>query len=91
MSAVPDPRQRTRLRLGRMAMVVLWPAFLVAGIAEACFFALVDPADLPYVETLGSTRAVYAVGFFSFWAITAASSMLTHYLGIAPDDRSGVD
>jgi hypothetical protein len=77
---------RAGARIGRMAMVVLWPAFLVAGIAEACFFALVDPAELPRAELLGSSRTVYALGFFFFWGITTLASLLTCYLTVAPDE-----
>ena len=61
---------------------VLWPSFLVAGIAEGIFFTLIDPQEL---YLLGepvhfSSLATYSIGFFCFWAICAASSMATCYL-----------
>jgi len=30
----------------RQALIILWPAFLVAGVLETLTFAVVDPADL---------------------------------------------
>lgn len=66
----------------RLIMVVLWPSFLVAIVAEGFFFSLFDPVDL----TLGgehiemSPLGVYTLGFFFFWAFCALASMLTCYL-----------
>lgn len=58
---------------------VLWPSFLVAGIAEAVFFTVVDPQTLylfgEVVEY--SPTATYSIGFFGFWLVGAASSLLT--------------
>ncbi len=70
---------------------VLWPSFLVAGIAEGVFFTLIDPREL---YLLGepvhfSSLATYSVGFFCFWTICAASSAVTCYLlrtAKKPDD-----
>jgi len=58
---------------------VLWPSFLVACAAEALFFTLFDPGDLAvFGETLSAGHmAVYSIGFFLFWLMTAASSALT--------------
>ncbi|HZV55533.1 MAG TPA: hypothetical protein VFF82_11390 [Rhodocyclaceae bacterium] len=58
---------------------ILWPSFLVAGLAEIVFFTLIDPQDL---YLLGqpvhfSTLATYSIGFFAFWAVCAASSYAT--------------
>ncbi len=66
----------------KYAMWILWPSFLVGGIAEGLFFSLVDPADLHlFSQPLELSRmAVYTVGFFLFWAIAAASSALTSWL-----------
>jgi hypothetical protein len=66
----------------RLIMVVLWPSFLVAIVAEGFFFSLFDPADL----TLGGAEidipvlGVYTLGFFFFWSFCALASMLTCYL-----------
>lgn len=67
-------------------MWILWPAFLVAGIAEGITFSLFDPSDMHFfgqpVE-LGRT-AVYSIGFFLFWAFASASSALTCLLQRSP-------
>src|SRR4029450_11478967 len=47
---------------------VLWPAFLVACVAELVFFSLVDPSDL---HLLGmplelDRMPIYTLGFFGF-------------------------
>jgi hypothetical protein len=67
---------------------ILWPSFIVGGIAEAVFFTLFDPMDLHVLDgplELGRT-AVYSIGFFLFWALAAASSAMTCFL-----QRSGVE
>lgn len=65
---------------------VLWPAFLVAGMAEIVFFALFDPADLSLfghaVEL--SRQAVYTLAFFAFWMLMSISSALTVFLQKSP-------
>jgi hypothetical protein len=61
---------------------ILWPAFLVGGIAETLFFATFDPHELTFLgEPLALSRqAVYTLGFFFFWAVCAAASALTMFL-----------
>ena len=52
---------------------ILWPSFVMAGVATGIFFSVVDPArvwDGPRIEA-------YSLGFFVFWAMAAASSFLT--------------
>ena len=60
-------------------MWVLWPSFLVAGIAEGIFFTVIDPQELYLFgePVRWSKIATYSIGFFGFWAVCAASSMLT--------------
>ena len=78
-----DERPRTR-RWARLLGPVLWPSFLVAAVATAIFFAHIDPLTLR-AQTLPdwqiSRQAGYTVGFLMFWAVCAASSALTMYLG----------
>ena len=64
---------------GKRLIYILWPAFIVAGIAEAVFFTLFDPMDLRLFdrEIVLSRTAVYSIGFFAFWAFAGASSALT--------------
>jgi hypothetical protein len=64
---------------GKRLIYILWPAFIVAGIAEGLFFTLFDPTELRLFDreiTLSRT-AVYSIGFFAFWVFAAASSALT--------------
>ena len=68
--------------VGKRLMWILWPSFLVGGIAEGVFFTLIDPQEL---YLLGEPvhwlpTAVYSVGFFLFWGVAAASSALTSLL-----------
>lgn len=72
----------------RIAWIV-WPAFLVACAMEVVFFTLFDPADLHFLgEPLEASRmTVYSVGFFVFWAMGAASSLLTCLLQRTPPAR----
>lgn len=68
--AAEAPQWRQRL------MCILWPAFLVAGIAEGIFFTLFDPEDLHlFGATVDLSRtAIYTIGFFAFWALGALAS-----------------
>lgn len=60
---------------------VLWPSFLLAGIATVVFFTAFDPTQV--AQCLGPhniTRVgTYSVGFFLFWLMNIASSILTLY------------
>jgi hypothetical protein len=66
----------------KRAMWILWPSFLVGGVAEAIFFTVFDPMDLHlFGNPLEVSRtAVYTLGFFLFWIFAAASSALTCFL-----------
>lgn len=61
---------------------ILWPSFVVAGIAEAVFFTLIDPQELYlFGEPVTLSRiATYSIGFFAFWALCAASSLFTCFI-----------
>jgi hypothetical protein len=68
--------------LAQRVLWVLWPAFLVAAVAELVFFALIDPADLSVfgVPLEAGRIPIYTVGFFFFWAVAASASALTVFL-----------
>ena len=71
----------------RSLMLILWPSFLMAGVASAFVFALIDPLDVAIFGYFHPERdALYAAGFFFFWFIAALSSLLT--LFILPKDTS---
>lgn len=67
----------------RLAMVVLWPSFLAAAMAEGLFFSLFSPDALWPIQP----HAVYTIGFFFFWCLCALASMLTYYLVVVPDQQ----
>lgn len=77
----------------RSLMWILWPSFLMAGVASAVVFALVDPLDVAIFGYIRPEREIlYAAGFFFFWLIAAFSSLLTAFM--APkngNDADGVD
>lgn len=61
---------------------ILWPSFVVGGIAEALFFTIIDPQELYlFGDAVNFSRmATYSIGFFAFWAIAAASSLFTCFI-----------
>jgi hypothetical protein len=72
--------------LARRFMWVIWPAFLVAAVAEAVFFTVFDPFDLHFFGAPMelSRLAMYTLGFFGFWGLGVASSALTVFLERSP-------
>ena len=70
--------------LKQRLMWIVWPAFMLAGVLEILVFGMVDPQDLHWFGlSLDLPRqAVYTLGFFAFWLITAASSALTVLLAM---------
>ncbi|MEM9688819.1 MAG: hypothetical protein AAF917_05020 [Pseudomonadota bacterium] len=60
---------------------VVWVSFLGAAIGTMVFFALFDPALIwADVGVELSRESGYALGFFSFWAVTALTSGMTAWL-----------
>ena len=76
------PRARRMRRIARIVMQVLWPAFLMAIIAEGIVFSMIDPHELRFVPAYlqDSRVAAYTVSFFVFWALFACSSGVTYFL-----------
>ena len=66
----------------RLAMLILWPSFLVAIMAEGFFFLLFDPVDLLLVGGHVDLPpiAAYTIGFFFFWSFCSLAAMLSCYL-----------
>lgn len=71
---------------GRLSMWIIWPAFLVAGVAEIVFFSIFDPFELHFFGAPldWSRQAIYTLGFFGFWGLGIASSALTLFLERRP-------
>ena len=73
----------------RIALQILWPAFLMAGVLEMLVFALVDPGDLRWHggEAIDVSRqAVYTLAFLAFWAVIAAAGAITTLLQRGSDE-----
>ncbi len=84
-SAVPrkDPYDHPPRPMAQRIGAILWPSFFAAGVATMVFFAFIDPVDLAAISSpeLSISRELgYTLGFFTFWACTAASSLFTWIL-----------
>lgn len=65
----------------RMAMVILWPSFIVAAGGVVVMFSLMDPVDMRYIGPLELGRKMgYTLGFLLMWGFAACSSVLTWFL-----------
>ena len=78
----------------RLAVQILWPAFLMAGVFEVLLFAVIDPSDLHWfgAPLELSRQAVYTLAFFVFWAVALVASALTLLLSLSAGElnrRSG--
>ncbi|MDH4377281.1 MAG: hypothetical protein QE494_13380 [Ramlibacter sp.] len=71
--------------MGKILMVVAWPAFLAACILEALVFALIDPLELTWGQAhLGwSRQTVYTLAFFVFWGVVAMAASVAVMLARA--------
>lgn len=72
-------------------LCILWPAFLMAGVAEVLVFAVVDPAELHWFgeEHIDwSQDTIYSVTFLLFWGVIATASALTQLLS-GPEGDAG--
>jgi hypothetical protein len=69
-------------RYERLFAVVSWPSFLIAAVAEIVFFCLINPRELYLLgeQVHFSVMATYSIGFFGFWLVAGASSLLTAWL-----------
>lgn len=68
-------------RMQRLVQM-LWPAFVVAAVAEGIFFTVFDPFELHFfgAPLELSRMAIYTMGFFGFWGLGTAASMLSRFL-----------
>ena len=74
---------------------ILWPSFLVAGMAEGLLFTVVHPQELLFFGHHPdiSDEGVYTIGFFVIWTFCAVSSALTAYIlpGIEASNSQEID
>jgi hypothetical protein len=75
--------------MGKILMVVAWPAFLAACILEALVFALIDPLELTWGQAhLGwSRQTVYTLAFFVFWGVVAMAASVAVMLARAEPSK----
>ena len=62
-------------------VAVLWPSFIVAGVATVIFFTAFDPQVMMQAGGYGEISRLggYTIGFFLFWLITASACLFTCY------------
>ena len=72
----------------RTVASILWPAFVMAGVAELLFFTVIDPNELFFLGRPVDVGpiATYSIGFLLFWTLAAASSAFTVFLLRAGED-----
>ncbi|MDE2454759.1 MAG: hypothetical protein KGL43_14295 [Burkholderiales bacterium] len=71
------------------AMIVGWPAFLMAGILEMLVFSLVDPGQLHWFGGAPlelEPSAIYTLAFFVFWVVIAIAGGITQLLGASASE-----
>lgn len=62
-------------------VAIFWPSFIVAGIANALVFTVIDPHEIvgtSWFANLDRYEA-YTVGFLFLWVATACACYLTCY------------
>lgn len=71
----------------QLVSAILWPSFLLAGMATSVFFTFLDPVRIFDYEGEAplSRMAAYSLGFFLFWLLCAASSAASAYF-LRPTD-----
>jgi len=71
----------------RLALTILWPSFVMAGVLEALVFAVVDPADVR-LETFGvepTPQGIYTLAFLLFWGLLSTSGAISTLLLVEID------
>jgi hypothetical protein len=59
-------------------VAILWPSFIMAGVATVLFTTAFDPA-VTFIEHDISRLGVYTICFFMFWLFGAMTAALTCY------------
>jgi len=83
-AAEPAPQAAGSVRPFReRALLILWPAFLMAGVLDGLVFVIVDPSTLHWFGAEpfgGSASAVYSIAFLVFWSVISIAGAITHLL-----------
>ena len=77
----------------KLAMTIVWPAFLMAGVLEALVFVVVDPTELRWFGGPAldwPTQAIYTVTFLIFWAVISTAGAMTALLQVESDELNGI-
>lgn len=71
-------------------VAVMWPSFVMSGIATILFFTAFDPQEFLMFSGAAELSRIgaYTIGFFLFWLLTATTCALTCYFQ-RPCDRPG--
>lgn len=72
-----------------LALRILWPSFIFAGVLEAMVFAVIDPRDLRGfggVPIGWTPLTVYSITFFIFWIVISGAGALTALLSLTADE-----
>lgn len=75
-------------RFALRALLILWPAFVMAGVLEMLVFAVVDPDGLHWFggdPVAWSRSTVYSVTFLIFWGVISTSTAMTQLLETTPN------
>ena len=78
----------------QLALRILWPAFMAAGVLETMVFAVIDPADLHWFSgppIAWSAQAIYTVTFLVFWAAVSTASAVTALLSLEPKELNAME
>ena len=69
-------------------ILVFWPSFWVAAVAEVLFFSVINPAEFYLFGSAVSFSplATYSIGFLCFWALCAASCAASLFYQRSSDD-----
>lgn len=71
-----------------LALRILWPSFIFAGVLEAMVFAVLDPRDIRGSggAPIWTPEAIYSITFFIFWIVISGAGALTALLSLTADE-----
>ena len=79
----PAPRTNSVRPFRERALLILWPAFVMAGVLDALVFVIVDPDTLHWFglePVKGAASAAYSIFFLVFWLVISTAGAITHLL-----------
>lgn len=75
----------------RKIMLLLWPSFIIAGLASITFFAIFDPHELSLhgTQLFDDKRAAYTFFLLAAWAFGALNTAVVIVLQKNADEING--